>query len=239
MQGFPPERVLVVMAHPDDPEFTAGGTIARLCREGARVDYLICTLGDKGSEDRAVSAYELGRTRETEQRAAAALLGARNVAFLRHDDGGLEATLALRREIVAGIRRQRPDTVICFDPAFIYSDRYIQHPDHRASGEAALAAIYPAARNARTFPELLLDGLEPHTVRQVYLASPAQPNCWFDIAETLEQKVAAMQAHSSQVGNPEGLAAFLRQMAEEAGRAAQPEPLRYAEAFRYLNTEGG
>jgi LmbE family N-acetylglucosaminyl deacetylase len=129
--------------------------------------------------------------------------------------------------------------VICFDPAFIYSDRYIQHPDHRASGEAALAAIYPAARNARTFPELLLDGLEPHTVRQVYLASPAQPNCWCDIDETLDLKIAAMQAHTSQVGDPDGLAAFLRMMAEEAGRAAQPEPLRHAEAFRYLNTEGG
>jgi LmbE family N-acetylglucosaminyl deacetylase len=239
MQGFRPEHVLVVMAHPDDPEFTSGGTIARLARDGARVDYLICTLGDKGSEDRAVSAYELGRTRETEQRAAAALLGAQEIEFLHYDDGGLEATLPLRRAIVAGIRRRKPDTVICFDPAFIYSDRYIQHPDHRASGEAALAAIYPAARNARTFPELLLDGLEPHTVRQVYLASPAQPNCWCDIDETLDLKIAAMQAHTSQVGDPEGLAAFLRMMAEEAGRAAQPEPLRHAEAFRYLNTEGG
>ena len=239
MQGFRPERVLVVMAHPDDPEFTAGGTIARFCRDGAWVGYLICTLGDKGSEDRAISAFELGRVREAEQRAAAARLGVQAVEFLRHEDGGLEPTLTLRREIVAGMRRHKPETVVCFDPAFIYSDRYVQHPDHRASGEAALAALYPAARNARTFPELLLEGLEPHTVRQAYLASPAQPNCWFDITATIDLKIAAMQDHKSQVQDPDGLATFLRLVAKESGRSAQPEPVRYAEAFHYINTEGG
>lgn len=239
MQGLRPERVLVIMAHPDDPEFTAGGTIARFCNDGVWAGYLICTLGDKGSEDRVISASELGRVREAEQRAAATRLGVQTVEFLRHEDGALEPTLALRREIVAGIRRHKPDTLVCFDPAFIYADRYVQHPDHRASGEAALAALYPAARNARTFPELLLEGLEPHVVRQALLASPAQPNCWFDIGETIDLKIAAMQEHKSQVQDSDGLAAFLRLMAEESGRAAQPEPVRYAESFRCINTEGG
>jgi len=239
MQPIRPERVLVVMAHPDDPEFTSGGTIALWTRAGARVAYLICTSGDKGSDDTGLSTFALSATREAEQRAAAARLGVESVEFLRHEDGALEATLALRREIVAAIRRYRPDTLLCFDPAFYYDDVYVQHPDHRASGEAALAALYPAARNARTFPELLLAGLEPHTVRQVYLASPARPNYWSNIDTTLDDKIAAMLEHRSQAREPEGLARFLRQMAAETGRAAQPEPLRYAEAFRCINTEGG
>jgi LmbE family N-acetylglucosaminyl deacetylase len=236
----PPHRVLVMMAHPDDPEFVAGGTIARWLRDGAWAGYIICTDGDKGSDNRALPAETLARTRQAEQRRAAASLGVELVEFLGYEDGGLQHTLALRRDLVRAIRRHRPDTVVCFEPATRYAGEwYIQHPDHWISGEAVLAAIYPAARNARTFPELLDEGLEPHTVEQVYMATANAPNRWIDVSDTLDAKVAAMLRHTSQVQNPEGLSLFLRTLAAETGSTAQPEPLAFAEAFRYLNSAGG
>jgi LmbE family N-acetylglucosaminyl deacetylase len=236
----PPRRVLVMMAHPDDPEFTSGGTIARWSREGAWIGYVICTGGDKGSEDQRLPAELLARRREAEQRAAGALLGVQAFEFLGHEDGGLEHTLQLRRELVRAIRRYRPDTVLCFEPSTRYlGEYYIQHPDHYTSGEAVLAAIYPAARNARTFPELLDEGLEPHTVEQVYMAAASEPNRWFDVSETLDAKIAAMQRHASQATEPEGIAGFLRMMAQQTGANARPEPLPFAESFRYLNCQGG
>lgn len=235
--AFRPSRVLVMMAHPDDPEFTSGGTIARWCAEGAWVGYVICTGGDKGSEDGSISTAELIHTRREEQQRAAARLGAHAVEFLDHMDGELADTLALRRQLVAAIRRHRPDTVLCFDPtARFLGDFYINHSDHYTSGAAVLAAVYPAARNRRTFPDLLAGGLEPHTVLQVYLASTNEPNCWIDIDATLEAKVAAMLEHRSQVADPEGLALFLRGRAAETGK---PQNLAYAESFRRIDTSGG
>ncbi|HEY7295776.1 MAG TPA: PIG-L deacetylase family protein [Dehalococcoidia bacterium] len=234
-----PQRVLVMMAHPDDPEFTSGGTIARWCRHGAWIGYVICTGGDKGNENTELPADELIRTREEEQRRAASYLGVDVVEFLGHEDGSLEHTAGLRRQLVAAIRRHKPDTVICFDPVTRYvGDGYIQHRDHWVSGEAVLAAIYPAARNGRTFPELLREGLEPHIVQQVYMTSSNQPTRWIDLGETIDEKIMAMQLHTSQVQDPNGLAAFLRQMARQAGASAQP-PLQYAEAFRYIDSTGG
>jgi LmbE family N-acetylglucosaminyl deacetylase len=236
----PPRRVLVMMAHPDDPEFTAGGTIARWVNDGAWVGYVICTAGDKGSEDRSLPAALLARTREAEQRAAGRMLGVQAFEFLGYEDGGLQHTLQLRCDLVRAIRRHRPDTVLCFEPSTRYlGSYYVQHPDHYLSGEAVLAAIYPAARNARTFPELLDEGLEPHVVEQVYMAATNTPDRWIDIEATFEAKVAAMQRHGSQAGDGGDLAGFLRLLAAEAGRTARPAPLRLAEPFRYLNSMGG
>jgi LmbE family N-acetylglucosaminyl deacetylase len=236
----PPRRVLVMMAHPDDPEFVAGGTIARWARDGAWIGYVICTGGDKGSEDRTLPSPLLVRTREAEQRAAGAVFGVQAFEFLGYEDGGLEHTLALRRDLVRMIRRHRPDTVLCFDPVTReLGGMYIQHPDHYISGEAVLAAIYPAARNARTFPELLDEGLEPHTVQQVYLAATNTPDRWIDIADTIEAKVEAMRRHASQTRDPEATAALLRMIAQQTGRTAQPQPLDLAESFRFLYAAGG
>lgn len=226
-----------MMAHPDDPEFVAGGSIARWCGAGAWAGYVICTGGDKGSEDAAIGTSVLIQTRRAEQRRAAARLGVQSVEFLEHADGELEHTLTLRRQLVAAIRRHRPDTVVCFDPTSRFlGDFYINHSDHYTSGEAVLAAIYPAARNRRTFPELLADGLEPHTVEQVYLASTNSPNRWLDITETLDAKIAAMLEHSSQVSDPQGLSALLRQRAANEGRS---QGLAAAEAFRFIDSSGG
>ena len=230
-----PARVLAIMAHPDDPEFTAGGTIAAWRRQGAWVGYVICTGGDKGSEDITITSAELVRTREDEQRRAAARLGIQTVEFLGHEDGALTHTLELRREIAAAIRRHKPDTVICFDPTGRFSERNIQHSDHYLSGEAALAAVYPAARDPRMFPQLLGDGLEPHMVRYVFMVGSTDPTRWVDIGGTIDDKVDAMLEHTSQVKDRTDLAARFRSMAQAAGAAARPEPLEFAEGFGFIH----
>jgi LmbE family N-acetylglucosaminyl deacetylase len=242
MQGTErtPERVLVIMAHPDDPEFTSAGTIALWRRLGAWVGYVICTGGDKGSDQTEIDSHMLTLTREVEQRRAAARFGVQTIEFLGHEDGALEHTQQLRRQLVRAIRRHKPDTVLCFDPTTRYlGEWYIQHADHYLSGEATLAAIYPAARNARTYPDLLREGLEPHTVQQVFMTASNTPNRWFDIGSSMDEKVAAMLEHTSQVKDPDGQAAFLRLQAHGAGATAQPQPLQFAEAFRWLDCSGG
>jgi LmbE family N-acetylglucosaminyl deacetylase len=231
---FQPQRVLVVMAHPDDPEFTAGATIAKWAKNGAWLGYVICTGGDKGSEDPAIPASELIATREDEQRRAGRRLGVEMFEFLGHEDGALRPTLELRREIAAAIRRHRPDTVVCFDPTSRYSASSIQHSDHYLSGEATLAAVYPSARDARMFPELLQQGLEPHKVQQVFMVGSHDPARWFDVRHTIDDKIAAMLEHRSQVKDPDGIGARFRAMAAAVGASARPEPLETAEAFGFI-----
>ncbi len=225
--------VMAIFAHPDDPEFVAGGTLARWAAAGRQLIYVIITDGSKGSSDPTITTAALIETRQREQRDAALALGCENVVFLPYEDAMLEPTIAVRRDLVREIRRYRPEIVVCFDPTvFWVGDSYIQHPDHRASGEAALAAIFPAARDRLTFPELLVEGLAPHNVDDIYLASPADPNCWIDISDTIERKTAAMAQHRSQVGDPEATARLLRAFAREAGGARE---LGYAEAFRFIS----
>src|SRR5437763_5422245 len=162
--------VLVVMAHPDDAEFGCGGTIARWAAAGKQINYVLCTSGDKGSNDPSVSPFQLAKTRRAEQVNAAHALGARDVAFLSYEDGTLMNTIALRRDIVREIRRFKPDVVICQDPTTRWSAQgYLNHPDHRAAGDATLDAVYPSARDPHVSPELLCEGFEPHKVVEVYV----------------------------------------------------------------------
>jgi LmbE family N-acetylglucosaminyl deacetylase len=177
----------------------------------------------------------LAATRQAEQRAAGAALGVHDVRFLDHSDGLIEHTLDLRRELVRVIRQVRPDRLICFDPATRWFADYVNHPDHYLSGEAALAAVFPTARERLAFPELLIEeGLEPHKVMEIWLVATLQPNYWHDISATLEQKLAAMRCHVSQVGDGERIDRVLRQRAAEAGAQATP-PLAAAEAFRVIH----
>ncbi len=230
------ERVLVIMAHPDDPEFSSGGTIARWVREGKYVGYLLLTSGDKGSEDPDITRERLMEIREAEQRAAAQVLGVGEVHFLRYPDGGLFPTQELRRDIVYHIRRFKPDIVICQDPTTYYvGDFYINHPDHRAAGEATLAAVFPLARDGLNFPEHREMGLEPHKVRDVYMAITTEPTTWVDITDVLELKWQAILQHKSQVKDPEGLLerwkARLQAIDEEGN-------VRYREGFRVMHLGG-
>ncbi|WP_322797224.1 PIG-L deacetylase family protein [Tepidiforma sp.] len=230
---FVPPSAMVVVAHPDDAEFMCAGTIAKWTAAGCRVVYVVITKGDKGSDDPEMTTERLARVREAEQRAAGAILGVQAFEFLGYPDGYLQPTLELRRDLARVIRRHRPHTVITFDPTNrFFSDTYVNHPDHRAAGDAALDAVFPTARDRLTFPELLVDGYEPWKVRQVWLAPAAQPNTWVDISATLEQKKQALLAHPSQLG-PE-VVEFAESMARVAGAA---HGLEAAEAFRRIILE--
>jgi len=226
------QRVMVIVAHPDDPEFYCGGTIARWVRGGLEVCYLILTNGNKGSSDPRMTPEYLASVRRAEQQAAARILGVKEVVFLDEPDGELQPSLLLRQRVVREIRRYRPDIVVCPDPAAYYFDTsYINHPDHRIAGVVALEAIFPAARNRMYHPELLQEGLEPHAVHEIYLAGSVQPNRWVDISDTIELKIEAIKAHASQISDPEVLER-VRQ------RALDTDPYGrqvYREAFHYLN----
>ncbi|MER3400978.1 MAG: PIG-L family deacetylase [Thermoflexus sp.] len=227
----PPERVLVVAAHPDDVEFTCAGTLAKWARRGSAIALVLCTSGDAGTEEAGRSREATARIREAEQQAAARVLGLAEVVFLRYPDGLLQPTLELRRDLVREIRRFRPHALVCGDPSvYFYGEDYINHPDHRAAAQAALEAAFPAAGMPLLFPEL---GLPPHRVREIYIYGAAQPNVWVDIEETLPLKAEALRCHRSQIGDwdPEPT---LRAWAAAEGRTVG---LRYAEAFRRMVLE--
>jgi len=223
---------MVIMAHPDDPEFFTGGTIALWVRQGAQIIYLILTNGNKGSDDPKMTPEQLTKLRQEEQRTAAGLLGVKTIIFLDEPDGELQVTLRLRQQVVREIRRHRPDVIICPDPSvFYFEDTYINHPDHRAAGQVALEAIFPAARNAMYHPELLGEGLMPHAVHEIYLAGSTQPNRWVDITGVMDVKVQAIQSHASQLPDPQSTIERVRQRAvaiDEYGRSV------YREAFHRL-----
>jgi LmbE family N-acetylglucosaminyl deacetylase len=229
-----PESALVVVAHPDDAEFMVAGTVARWTRGGARVVYLLVTDGDKGSNDPGVSGQELAAIRRAEQQAACAVLGVEGVEFLHYEDGMVEPSLGLRRDITRVIRKHRPHAVLCQDPTRFYSGRgYINHPDHRAVGEAALAAIYPAARDRLTFPALLADGLEPHKVKEVFIGFSEEADSIVDISDTVGLKAAALKAHRSQLGDWEP-----KEVIDEWARgAAEGQPFTHGETFRYFKLD--
>ena len=225
-----PSSVLVIMAHPDDAEFSAGGTLARWTAAGAQVTYCICTNGDKGTDDATRDPAEVARTRESEQRAAAAVLGVNDLIFLGHPDGTLMPTLELRRDVVRAIRQVRPAAVVCPDPTRRYGPGFINHPDHRAAGEVALDAVYPSARDPLVFPDLAAAGYAPHKVLEVFIANASDPNCAVDISTTVETKIAALRQHRSQVSEDrlrEFIPARAAQMGERFG-------LSHAEVFHRI-----
>lgn len=230
-----PVRVLVVLAHPDDPDFFCGGTVARWCAEGREVTYCLLTRGDKGSDDVDADAESMSQQRVREQRAAASVTGVREVIFLDYPDGYLMPDLLLRRDVARVIRQVRPEIVITCDPTnFFPSNRYINHADHRAAGEVTLDAIYPAARSGMYFPELYHEqGLEPHRVSQVYLAGTQNPNTTVDVTAFFDTKLAALREHRSQVKDPAELMERLKRRMLDP--ASPPETPRYIESYRRID----
>jgi LmbE family N-acetylglucosaminyl deacetylase len=227
-----PETALVISAHPDDLDFGCSGTVALWRRSGAKVVYLICTNGDKGTEDQSLSAEELSKIRQREQTEAARVVGVEKLIFLGFEDGELENTLVLRRRLVEAIRRVRPRIVLCQDPAHrTFENVYVSHRDHRAAAEASFDALYPASNNRRFFPELLAKGLEPHQVEEVFFFGTHAPNHWMDITNVIELKLRALFSHSSQVGGFKDFESIIREYFREIGRQAGYE---YAEAFRRI-----
>jgi len=222
---------MVIMAHPDDSEFSVAGTVARWVRGGWQVIYVICTDGSRGSNDPGMSPARIAALRHAEQKEAARILGVQEVVFLDYEDGTLQPTLELRRDLTRLIRRYRPDAVICADPTrYFHRNLYVNHPDHRAAGEAALYAIFPSAVTRFIFSELLEEGLEPHKVQEIYLSGTLEPDTWVDITDTVELKVAALRAHRSQV-DPEYAATRTREWNGELGRKYG---VPFAEEFRRI-----
>lgn len=225
------DRVLLVLAHPDDPEFFCGATLAKWAREGKEIHYLLLTCGDKGSDDPETTPESLCADRQSEQRAAAAVIGAKDVRFLSYHDGELANTLEVRREIVRAIRRFKPKILVTSDPtSLIRMNVSINHPDHRAAGAATLDAVFPAAGNRMYFPELLEEGLEPHFPREIWLSIPGEPNRWVPVNDTIEIKIAALLKHQSQIKDPAALAERIRTRL----RRPDIEGEFYAEAFRVI-----
>jgi len=214
-----PERVMVIVAHPDDADFGPAGTIASWTRGGTVAHLVCCTSGDAGADDARTDPLELARLREAEQRAAAVHVGYEAVTFLHRPDGALANDLALREQLVRLIRTFKPDAVATFDPTIlIHADGYVQHTDHRAAAMAAVDAVYPAARNAMAFPHLVIhEGLEPHNVNRLYLFWTDKASIWVDTSDTLEVKIAALREHASQLRKPEELEERIRSWAADEG----------------------
>lgn len=227
-------RVLVVTAHPDDVDFGAGGTVAAWTAAGVEVSYCVCTSGDAGGFDDTPRA-EMAPLREAEQRAAAKELGVGDVVFLGYPDGRLTPSLELRRDISREIRRVRPDRVLTASPEIWWRRLGASHPDHRAAGEAAVAAVYPDARNPFAHPELLAEeGLEAWSVRELWLmAAPEERvNHVVDTTDTVERKIAALRAHASQTAHMDDLEQRMRSLGGMWARRFGLPDGHVAEAFQ-------
>ncbi|MFN0070849.1 MAG: PIG-L deacetylase family protein [Chloroflexota bacterium] len=231
-----PGGVLVIVAHPDDAEFMCAGSIAAWVQEGRDVHYVLCTSGDKGTSDPDMSPTRLAEIRQREQRAACDVLGVGEIVFLGHEDGVLEPSLELRREIVREIRRFRPSIVVCQDPTTRWTaQQYLNHPDHRAAGSVTLDAVYPSARDPHVFPDLLAAGFEPHKVEELYIGGTSSADVWIDIGLTIDVKVAALRQHESQVGNGQRDRDIADFIYDRARSIAEGQSMEFAEAFKYMS----
>jgi LmbE family N-acetylglucosaminyl deacetylase len=223
-----------IHAHPDDQEFTVGATLAKWARAGSHIVTVCITSGNGGSNQftpDTMTRAALGPIREVEQRNACNVLGVQDLEFLRYDDGMLEPTIALRRQLARLIRRHRPDAILCGDPTVhYYGSTYLNHPDHRAAASAALDAAFPSAGTRLIFPELLDEGLTPHAVRQIFIHGSEHPDVFIDITETLPIKLAALREHHSQLGGRVDLTEMMTNWAKEQG-ASHGIP---AEAFKLM-----
>ncbi|HEY8998954.1 MAG TPA: PIG-L deacetylase family protein [Candidatus Saccharimonadales bacterium] len=233
-QELQPNIVLGIAAHPDDLDFNAGGSMGAFAQQGAKVYYLILTDGGKGSDDPDMTPEKLRDIRRKEQREAAQILGVTDVFFCDYPDGTLENTQDVKREVVKVIRKVKPDVVITMDPSVLYSIKSgsINHPDHRAAGQAALDAVYPLARDHLSFPELLEQGYEPHKTKTVLLTNSVEADFAVDISNSLELKFEALKRHASQFLDMPLIAERMTQWSAAAGAKYG---YTYAESFVRLD----
>ena len=220
------KRAMVIVAHPDDAEFGFGGSLAKIVKEGMELAYVLCTNGDKGSSDPDITPMQLAITREQEQRAASAIIGTTDVTFLEYGDGELESSREVIGKIVREIRRFKPDVIFCQDP---YSRARHNHRDHRMAGQSTFDAVYPYARDHLHFPEHLAEGLETHKVAEIYTTMAEEPDLVIDISDVIDIKIKALQAHRSQISDPEGMA---ERILGQTSELAERNGYKYAEGFR-------
>jgi LmbE family N-acetylglucosaminyl deacetylase len=226
------QKILVILAHPDDPEFFMGATIARWTRQGHQVVYWLLTRGDKGTNDPAVDPEALARLREEEQRAAAAQLGVTEVHFLNYPDGFLNDFPEARKEVTRIIRIEQPDILVSSDPTnFFPNEASINHPDHRAAGRLVCEGYFPAAGNPKFYPDMLAEGNAPHSVKEVWFSLTSQPTVVFDVTCDWAQKMAALHEHKSQIGDPVKFDERMRTRHTPDSTDDQP---RFEERFRRI-----
>jgi LmbE family N-acetylglucosaminyl deacetylase len=228
------QNILVILAHPDDPEFFCGATLARWARAGHRIDYYLLTCGDKGSDDPKRDPDELCAVRHREQEAAASVIGVHKVHFMDQPDGYLLPTIDLRRDVARIIRQFKPDILVTCDPQNLFpSNTYgFNHPDHRYAGQVVLDAVFPAAGNPHYFPELMTQGFAPWTPREVWVSLTASPNVTIDVTDLWETKIRALKEHASQIGDQ---AKFVERMHSRRTPDSTDENPRYEEKFHVLN----
>lgn len=228
---YVPESAMVIVAHPDDIEFTCAGTVARWVKAGARVSYVLCTSGEVGIAESGMTKDKAVKIREKEQLAAAEIVGVEDVVFLRAPDGMLQPSLDLRKKLVREIRRFKPEIVICGDPTIVWAgDTYINHPDHRAAATAALDAVFPAAGQPNLFEELEEEGITAHKPRKVYVTGWSGSDLFVNIDGTIDLKITALRAHKSQMKDwdPEP------RIKEWAAERGQGKEMAYAEGYRVV-----
>ncbi len=228
------QNILVVLAHPDDPEFFCGATLARWARAGHHITYQLLTCGDKGFNEFTppdMTPDALCAIRHEEQLAAAKVIGAQAVHFMDRADGYLVPNIELRREIVRVIRKFKPDILVTCDPQTLFAIYGINHPDHRAAGQAAMDAVFPAAGSPVFFPELLTEGYLPHMPKEVWCSLTMQPNVVLDITDTWNIKIEALLQHKTQIGDVDK---FLERMKTRRTEESTDENPRYEERFRVV-----
>ncbi|MFU8771698.1 MAG: PIG-L deacetylase family protein [Anaerolineales bacterium] len=227
------KKILVILAHPDDPEFFCGATIAHWTSDGHQVSYCLLTCGDKGASDINTNIVELCKTRQKEQHAAASILGVHKVQFLGYKDGCLQPDMQLRRDITRIIRQEKPEILLTCDPTTLYiRDTRINHPDHRAAGQAVLDAVFPASGNPLYFIELWREeSLAPHSVQEVWASLTTNPNVVLDVTAYWDIKIQALMQHTSQIDDLELLNERMRRRHTQDSTFENP---RYEEGFKRI-----
>ena len=233
-----PKIAMTIHAHPDDQEFSIGGTLAKWAKAGCEIISVTITSGDSGSNDPAKDADykpELAKLREAEQTAANTVLGVKEAVFMRYPDGELEPTIQLRRELTKLIRKHKPDAVVTGNPeAWFYGSEYLNHADHRAAARAACEAVFPSAGSRLIFADLLSEGYEPHDVKRLYVHGVEKPDTWVDISETIDIKVKALQQHASQIP----VKKVEKWMKDWAKEDAKDKDFEYAESYKVMKISG-
>lgn len=227
------KKILVILAHPDDPEFFCGATIAKWVKDGHEVDYCLLTRGEKGINNIFKDSTNIIAIREKEQKSAAAILGVNNIHYLNYEDGMLAPNMNVRKDVVRVIREIKPDIVVTCDPTNYYlNDRYINHPDHRATGQIVIDAVFPAAQNELYFPELLNENILPHHVEEVWLSLPRDSNITFDVTDTWPIKIKALEEHRTQIGD---ILKFRERMASRAVYCDKKGVQHFEEKFNRID----
>ncbi len=225
------------MAHPDDCDFGAGGTIAQWTAKGIAVSYCIITNGDQGGEESGIPLEQMAQVRQKEQRDAGAALGVSDITYLNYRDGWLMPSIELRKEIVKAIRIAKPDRMLVQSPERNWERIFASHPDHLAAGETAIQAVYPDARNPYAFTDLKEAGFEPWRVREVWMTGSPTPNHFVDISETFDKKMAALHAHVSQTAHNKELENMVREWGQRNAEAQGLPAGKIVEIFKVINTD--